>query len=438
MDIARNNAQNLGASSNGATSYSASYTVSTGSNRVLVVFGHSDGTDPDISSITYGGVSLTKIGTSVSTNYGSRSVWQLVNPSAGTANIIASRAGGSERIRLAALYLTGAHQTTAPISNSVSNSSSNPLSVSLTVTTQDSYVIGTFSGNANLTNGTGSSSAFITVGGNATDPVYEYTGNPAATGNISMAASRSGGSAIGGIVIAFAKAPATNDLDYGGVTSASQLNGTSLSFNSPNISGDNTILFVAVYGIRANGINTPTHNGTAMALVQSVQSVETNRKLGLWALVNPTPGVNTISVSITPDSFTPHGILAHAFYYKNTAQVGFPDASAASKGNSITSITDDVTTTTDNAWVISVGGETGASGAIATGTGVTQRGSTIGDGSNDSTLAVGDSNGPISPAGTYSMTYTASSSGSLGIVMAAVAPYTSSATTNPALLLSLM
>jgi hypothetical protein len=205
---------------------------------------------------------------------------------------------------------------------------------------------------------------------------------------------------------------------FGAATTGSNLGASDLTFSSPNISGSNTLLVLAVYGVRASAISTPTHNGDNMTLISTVQSVESNRRLGLYYILNPDTGTNNISISVTA-SGSPTNVLAAASYYTGVKQQA-PEATDSSIATA-TSITDSVTTLSDNAWVIGCGAETGGTGAIAAGTGVTSRG-VIGDGSNDSSVMLGDSNGPKTPAGSYSMTFTPGSSANLGIVMAAFAP----------------
>lgn len=208
---------------------------------------------------------------------------------------------------------------------------------------------------------------------------------------------------------------------FGSANTGSVLNNTSLSFSGPSVSGADTIGLLAVYGVRSSGVGTPTWGGVPMTQIGSTISVEGNRKLALFYILNPTAGISTISVSVT-SSGSPTNILAIASFYTGVAQSGVPDATASSNLSSVSSITDDLNTNEDGSWVVGAGAETGGSGAISPSTGVTQRASTIGDGSNDSTLAFGDSNAGISPPGNYGMTFTIPSSGNMGIILASLAP----------------
>ena len=75
----------------GATSLTWSHTVSAGSNRVLVVELALDGLGAPASSVTYGGVALTQIGRGTGNH--AVELWALINPTVGTANVVASFSG---------------------------------------------------------------------------------------------------------------------------------------------------------------------------------------------------------------------------------------------------------------------------------------------------------------------------------------------------------
>jgi len=79
------------ASTDGATSLSWSHTVSAGTNRVLVVELAIDGAGANTTSVTYGGVAMTQIGRGAGNH--AVELWALVNPAAGTANVVATFAG---------------------------------------------------------------------------------------------------------------------------------------------------------------------------------------------------------------------------------------------------------------------------------------------------------------------------------------------------------
>jgi len=89
-----------------------SHTVGAGSNRVLVVgVSNRDGTRT-VSTVTYGGVALTRIGLQNGAGTANRvELWRLIAPATGTANIIVTLSGSTETVAGAVSY-TGVDQTT--------------------------------------------------------------------------------------------------------------------------------------------------------------------------------------------------------------------------------------------------------------------------------------------------------------------------------------
>jgi hypothetical protein len=201
----------------------------------------------------------------------------------------------------------------------------------------------------------------------------------------------------------------------GAVTTAESAAGSdTLTYSSPNISGSNTILFVAVYGSRVSSITGVTHNGTAMTSCGTGSSIEANRKLQMFYRVAPTAGVSDIVCTISGADGA-RVINSAAVYYTGAKQTGVPDAYDQSNATA-TGITDTVTTVADNCWV--VGASAGAGGGtMNAGTGVTIRAQQTAE-----PFGMGDSNSAKTPAGSYSMTFNRSTgTDSVGIVMASFA-----------------
>lgn len=89
--------------------FTVSHTVTAGSNRMLVVMVEF-GSFTTVTSVTYGGVSLTKQGgiTSTSTN---GDIWYLLSPTPGTANVVVNYAGFTNTV-VDAINMTGVNQST--------------------------------------------------------------------------------------------------------------------------------------------------------------------------------------------------------------------------------------------------------------------------------------------------------------------------------------
>jgi hypothetical protein len=97
------------------------FTVSSASDRYLIV-GISQGSfEPDVTGVTWNGTSMTLIGDSTVTadNNCRAYLYGLVAPAATTANIVVTLGGsGNERTQIAAAVYSGVHQTT-PIGTAV-------------------------------------------------------------------------------------------------------------------------------------------------------------------------------------------------------------------------------------------------------------------------------------------------------------------------------
>ncbi len=111
----------------------------TGSNLILFVSSYSVG--DVVSGITYNGVAMTKIGSSVqttgTTNYSC--MFYLVNPATGAHNVVVSTALGST-YSSAASY-TGVKQTDQPDATANATTASTPLTLTNTVVANNCWLI---------------------------------------------------------------------------------------------------------------------------------------------------------------------------------------------------------------------------------------------------------------------------------------------------------
>lgn len=170
----------------------------------------------------------------------------------------------------------------------------------------------------------------------------------------------------------------------------------------------NRILIVSAVDFGGDTITGVTYNGVSMTQINK-QVLSSGDAIYLFYLAAPATGNNDIvaSRSVATSTFK----VAGASYY-GAAQTGIPDASNTNSSASTTSITTSVTTVADNSWTIS---SSASSRILSPSTGVTQR-------ENQTDLAFGDSNGAITPPGSDSHTWTLSSTGEVGVVMASIAP----------------
>lgn len=197
---------------------------------------------------------------------------------------------------------------------------------------------------------------------------------------------------------------------YSATTSGSG-SGTSVTY-SHTVSGSDTILFVSAFApYPSTGSTTGvTYAGVAMTKVDS-NKPQANWDYSLWYLVNPAAGANNV-VCTSSTSVSGSFYMSMAVSYTGASQTGQPDASGKANGSS-TTLNQSVTTVADNSWVIGAG--MSGAGTPTASTGVTSR--------NSQTFCrIGDSNGPKTPAGSYSMTYTTGSSDNWGLLMASFSP----------------
>lgn len=103
--------------SNSTSSLSFSHTVNSGENRLLLVgiatgaSNYNGSNASDVTSVTYRGSSMTLVGNETSSGYGKVFIYALVNPAAGTGNVVVTT-NTSRAIVANATSFTGVNQTT--------------------------------------------------------------------------------------------------------------------------------------------------------------------------------------------------------------------------------------------------------------------------------------------------------------------------------------
>jgi hypothetical protein len=174
-----------------------SHTTS-GSDRFLLV--HVSQNDIEsVSSVTYGGVALTQIGSGVTNGGRSLALYYLANPATGANDVVVTFGGTSANVRCYALSYTGVHQTT-PIdsSNSVNNSSG---TVSTTVVKTNCWLVGGFYDSA-LATITASQTQRGTPGSDYV--LNEDSNGTVSTGSQSLSVTGATASSLLGVVISLA------------------------------------------------------------------------------------------------------------------------------------------------------------------------------------------------------------------------------------------
>ena len=105
------------------------------------------------SSVTYNGVALTKIADIAHSGYGYVGLWYLVNPPAGTYNIVVSGAGSTYYLCNASSWMDMDQSSPVDVFTSNNGSSSVFTSTITTTVDKDIHVMGIRFSGASLTNG---------------------------------------------------------------------------------------------------------------------------------------------------------------------------------------------------------------------------------------------------------------------------------------------
>lgn len=156
--------------------------------------------------------------------------------------------------------------------------------------------------------------------------------------------------------------------------------------------GRHRILFVSIGLLGSGTLVSLKYNGVDMVLVNGPQSNGTENYY-LYYLMNPTLGTNDI-VLVSSSSVNS---AIEAISYSGASQTNITEISnSAGSSSGLSPYTISTTTVADNCWV--VGRARNTATASVPSTGVTQRCVQF--------SSFGDSNGPVTPAGLYGMTWT--------------------------------
>lgn len=190
---------------NPGTSVSNSITIGSGSDRVLFALTFTDAITP---TVTYGGVGMTKIKQIL---IGARylTLWGLLNPATGTANLVASSASGL--LQIAGVAYSGMIQNLTPDAEGTATvASDTSITVSCTTVAGNCWLIGgcRFSG-ATIGAGTGT-----TKRNNDTfKGMFDSNGPKAPAGSYSLVMTKAGGAgSADALIVSYAPAPQTSTL----------------------------------------------------------------------------------------------------------------------------------------------------------------------------------------------------------------------------------
>ncbi|MEI6281071.1 MAG: hypothetical protein WCP17_03695, partial [bacterium] len=195
------------ATSSGSGTLTWSHTVTSADNRLLLVsfFNRNVSVRALANSVTYNGISLTRITTTAPLSNSYEELWYLVNPNSGTHNISISVSanGGSQIYNAVASSWTNVDQNT-PIgtfgSNSVGSGSAQTLSLSNT-TTKDIVVDGVITNNGATISHAGTTVTVVTSIGSSFNAYANSTPGVAGTTTIGFTPSKYSDNNIVAVVV---------------------------------------------------------------------------------------------------------------------------------------------------------------------------------------------------------------------------------------------
>jgi hypothetical protein len=187
--------------------------------------------------------------------------------------------------------------------------------------------------------------------------------------------------------------------------------GASSTNFSHTVNGSQMILLVGI-NVAATTVSTVAYNGVQMTVIAS--QTYTSGQTSLWYLVNPAGGIHDVVVTLVSSA---GGIQAGAISLRRVDQTNPIEVSTKTTGSSTTP-TASLTTVSDKAWVIDTVGHTIGPTTFTEGADQVERW----DRSAINSGGAGSSEGPVSPAGSVTMSWTIGTTGPWGLCAAAVKP----------------
>ena len=192
--------------------------------------------------------------------------------------------------------------------------------------------------------------------------------------------------------------------------------GTSLTF-AHTTTGTDRMIFANYHSDTGSDLITGiTYNSVSMTQVGSSIRVPSDRYMGMYFLRNPASGSNNVVLTGSSSA----AIRASAISFTGVFQSGAIDSSNTGTNSSQTGISVSTTSVADNAWTMLFAKDNNG--------GVTYAGETMRLNADAGGHAVADSNAPITPAGSTSLSLTSGASANHGAIIVSFAPSVASDT----------
>jgi prepilin-type N-terminal cleavage/methylation domain-containing protein len=418
--------------SSGSTDGGSSITIShatSGTNRLMLVgVSFNNDNNETVTSVTYNGVALTLKGTETNSDDARVEIWSLVAPDTGTYNVVITFSAALAQEGVAGVMTFNGVDQSTPLGSFYSVQGDDTATASLDITsTEGEFVYGVIAAEYDaLTAGTGVDEQWnMSVDGTSTNGAGGTTNCGAATVPMSWSlvaeASPNNHWAIGGVSIK-PTATVSETITYDAVSTGTASWTTTETFSHSIGSGSNRILVVGVSFEDCDdypSVTWITYNGQPLTLIDSGQVISGNGCGGraeLWYLLEadlPSTGAYNVVIGT---SGTFDELVAGAISLENVAQQA-PEASNSNSNDAQTTISTNITTLTDGAWLVDVVHSGNETGDFVPSGGQTQRYQQV---SGSSTGAA--SSKEVSTAGSTSAGWTSAGANRLAHVVAAFAP----------------
>lgn len=204
-----------------------------------------------------------------------------------------------------------------------------------------------------------------------------------------------------------------NSVDSGGFSSSATVN---YSFT---ITGTNPLIVCTTFGSdSSDSITSVTYNGVNLNKIASIRTPVNERFSTLWYLLNPATGSHTVSVNGDTN-----GQASECVSYTGVLQSGQPDNSTTNTATAASSVTTSLTPAANGTWIVlGLRANNGSDPSAGAGATVVQH--------NSAGIGLFDTNGPVSPPASYSMTINGAALSGYGVVMASFSPISFGPTTS--------
>lgn len=154
-----------------------SYTVGSGSNRLLIVnisTWNNGGTGAGCTSVTYGGTAMALVQAGVANGPFYTEQWRLVAPTSGTANIVATVSGKTDKLGMGVISFASADQTTGIDVSTNAIGTSGTVTASVTTTAANEYLVACMSHLSANVSSSKTGTAIYEDASNGTDTAAQY------------------------------------------------------------------------------------------------------------------------------------------------------------------------------------------------------------------------------------------------------------------------